>query len=54
MTSIRLGDDEVGPYVLRPLLDSVPLSEDGSQEDIQINCVEYYGACVLGLMESCS
>lgn len=47
MTSLRLGSDEVGPYVLRPLLDSLPLSEDGSHEGIQINCVEYYGACII-------
>ncbi|KAK5995861.1 Transforming growth factor-beta receptor-associated 1-like protein [Cladobotryum mycophilum] len=31
-----------GPYVLRSWVDSVPLSADGSQEDIKINCVEYY------------
>ncbi len=34
---------EDGPYVLRTLLDEVPLSADGSQEDIKINCVDYYG-----------
>ncbi|UNI24441.1 hypothetical protein JDV02_010184 [Purpureocillium takamizusanense] len=33
---------EDGPYVLRPLLDNVPLSADGPQDDIKINCVEYY------------
>ncbi|KAM5356395.1 hypothetical protein ACJ41O_003041 [Fusarium nematophilum] len=32
---------EVGPYVLRTLLDEVPLSADGSQDDIKINCVDY-------------
>ncbi|KAK4215926.1 hypothetical protein QBC37DRAFT_418089 [Rhypophila decipiens] len=30
-----------GPFVLRPLLHDVPLSEDGSNGDIKINCVEY-------------
>jgi len=32
-----------GPYVLRPLLQSVPLSADGGDEDIKINCVDYLG-----------
>jgi vacuolar protein sorting-associated protein 3 len=31
-----------GPYVLKPLLDDVPLSADGSQSDVKINCVDYY------------
>jgi hypothetical protein len=35
---------EDGPFVLRSLLDDVPLSTDGSQNDVKINCVEYYGA----------
>ncbi|KAI1423761.1 hypothetical protein F5Y12DRAFT_514699 [Xylaria sp. FL1777] len=30
-----------GPYVLRTLFADVPLSEDGSKDDIKINCVEY-------------
>ncbi|PSR97116.1 hypothetical protein BD289DRAFT_503852 [Coniella lustricola] len=30
-----------GPFVLRTLLDDVPLSEDGENEGIKINCVEY-------------
>jgi vacuolar protein sorting-associated protein 3 len=34
---------ERGPFVLRPLLENVPLSTDGTEEDIQINCVDYYG-----------
>lgn len=34
---------EVGPYVLRTLLDEVPLSADGSKDDIKINCVDYLG-----------
>ncbi|KAI0472160.1 hypothetical protein GGR56DRAFT_109913 [Xylariaceae sp. FL0804] len=32
---------DAGPYVLRTLFAHVPLSEDGSREDIRINCVEY-------------
>ena len=34
---------EAGPFVLRSLLDDVPLSADGDQEDIKINCVDYLG-----------
>ncbi|KAK4148608.1 hypothetical protein C8A00DRAFT_19588 [Chaetomidium leptoderma] len=30
------------PYALRPLLHDVPLSADGSTEDVKINCVDYY------------
>ncbi|KAI1505869.1 hypothetical protein F5X99DRAFT_366377 [Biscogniauxia marginata] len=30
-----------GPYVLRTLFADVPLSEDGTRDDIKINCVEY-------------
>lgn len=32
-----------GPYVLRSLLEDVPLSEDGSKSDVKINCIEYFG-----------
>ncbi|XP_044721915.1 TGF beta receptor associated protein 1 [Hirsutella rhossiliensis] len=32
---------EDGPYVLRSLLDNVPLAADGSQDPVGINCVEY-------------
>lgn len=43
IVSPDLTSREVGPYVLRTLLDEVPLSADGSQDDIKINCVEYLG-----------
>ncbi|KAH7362867.1 hypothetical protein B0T11DRAFT_88330 [Plectosphaerella cucumerina] len=33
---------EDGPFVLRTLLEGVPLSADGTSQDIKINCVEYY------------
>lgn len=33
-----------GPFILRSLFADVPLSEDGTQDDIKINCVEYLGA----------
>lgn len=32
-----------GPFVLRTLLDNVPLSEDGDDEEFKINCVDYLG-----------
>jgi len=32
-----------GPYILRPLLQSVPLSADGGDEDVKINCVDFLG-----------
>lgn len=31
-----------GPFVLRSLLDDIPLSADGTDDDIKINCVDYY------------
>lgn len=34
---------ETGPYVLRPLLEDLPLSPDGAQDDVKINCVDYFG-----------
>lgn len=34
---------QAGPFVLRTLLDHVPLSEDGADDDIKINCVDYLG-----------
>lgn len=40
---------EDGPYVLRPLLANVPLSADGSEHHVEINCVEYLGELRLGL-----
>ena len=33
----------IGPYVLKPLLDNVPLSSDGEDSKIEISCVEYWG-----------
>lgn len=36
---------ETGPFVLRPLLQDVPLSAEGTDEDIKINCVDYHGKC---------
>ncbi|KAI0897690.1 hypothetical protein F4806DRAFT_459567 [Annulohypoxylon nitens] len=36
-----LKEFDVGPFVLRTLFEDVPLSEDGTKDDIKINCVEY-------------
>lgn len=36
---------ESGPFVLRTLLNHVPLSADGDKDDdVKINCVDYLGA----------
>lgn len=41
----RRTDLEPGPFVLRTLLQDVPLSADGANDsDIKINCVDYLGA----------
>lgn len=37
-----------GPFVLRTLLEDVPLSEDGDNDDVKINFVEYLGKASLG------
>ena len=34
---------ETGPYVLRNLLEDLPLSADGDRDDIEITCVEFLG-----------
>lgn len=34
---------ETGPFVLRSLLEDIPLSADGDTDDIEINCVEFLG-----------
>lgn len=39
---------QTGPFVLRTLLDAVPLSEDGDNDDIKINCVDYLGTILPG------
>lgn len=41
----RSGVVERGPFVLKTLLEGVPLSADGDRQDIVINCVEYWGMC---------
>jgi hypothetical protein len=39
----RLAAPETGPFVLRSLLEDVPLSAEGEKDDIEINCVEFLG-----------
>ncbi|KAI1371539.1 hypothetical protein F4677DRAFT_435501 [Hypoxylon crocopeplum] len=39
--TLSLKEFGVGPFVLRTLFADLPLSEDGSRDDIKINCVEY-------------
>ncbi len=39
----RLVVPETGPFVLQSLLEDVPLSAEGDNEDIEINCVEFLG-----------
>jgi hypothetical protein len=34
---------ETGPFVLRSLLEDLPLSAEGDRDDIEINCVEFLG-----------
>lgn len=36
-------DEQTGPYFLESVLDEVQLSADGSESDIGITCVEYWG-----------
>jgi hypothetical protein len=42
---------ETGPFVLRSLLEDLPLSADGDREDIEINCVEFLG---IHLLQRCA
>lgn len=41
---------ETGPYVLRSLLEDVPLSADGDRDDIDITCVEFLGVCNISII----
>lgn len=34
---------ETGPFVLRTLLEDLPLSAEGNGNNIEINCVEFLG-----------
>ena len=39
----RITPPTAAPYVLRSLLDNVPLTSEDSNEDVYITCVEYWG-----------
>ena len=39
----KRADAETGPFVLRSLLEDLPLSAEGDRDDIEINCVEFLG-----------
>ena len=41
----KLMAPETGPFVLRSLLEDLPLSAEGHRDDIEINCVEFLGNC---------
>ena len=43
--SRRQAAAETGPFVLRALLEDLPLSAEGDRDDIEINCVEFLGIC---------
>lgn len=38
----RIASPEAASYVLRPLLDNVPLTSEDSDADVYITCVEYW------------
>lgn len=44
--SLADAERQTGPFVLRTLLDDVPLSADGDRDDIEIRCVEFLGTFV--------
>ncbi len=41
--SERKRNPESGPFVLRSLIEDLPLSAEGNRDDIEINCVEFLG-----------
>lgn len=42
----RRESPETGPYVLRTLLQELPLSAEGNRDHIEINCVEVLGTFI--------
>ena len=42
-SSVDRAIPETGPYVLRTLIEDLPLSADGDRDDIEITCVEFLG-----------
>lgn len=44
---------ETGPFVLRALLEDIPLSAEGDRDNIEINCVEFLGTYLPDLLRFC-
>lgn len=40
---------ETGPYILRPLLNDIPLAADGHRDAVRISCVELWRKFIFGL-----
>lgn len=38
----KLSPPEPDPYVLRSVLDDIPLKPEGVEEDVSITCVEFW------------
>ena len=38
----RLNPEDTGPYVLKPILENLPLETEEAPEDVNISCVEYW------------
>ncbi len=43
----RINPPGTGPYVVRQLLDKVPVVVEEGQHDVHISCVEYWSALYL-------
>ena len=43
----RINPPGIGPYVVRELLDKVPVAVEGGRHDVHISCVEYWSAFYL-------
>jgi hypothetical protein len=41
----KIAPPDPGPYVLRNVLDDIPLKAEDDQEDVFITCVEYWSGC---------
>lgn len=48
-SNVERAAPETGPYVLRALLEDLPLSTDGDRNDIKITCVEFLGVQIISL-----
>lgn len=46
----RLNPAESGPFVLKPMIENVPLTNEEQSEDVHITCVEFWSRQRLGLL----